>query len=310
MENVTHGSLFSGIGGFDLAASRMGWENIFQVEIDPFCQRVLQKNFPDAQRFSDIKDFDGSEFAGAIDIISGGFPCQPFSVAGQRRGKNDDRAIWHEMLRVVREIRPSWVVGENVTGIISMELDAVLSDLEGIGYACQTFVIPACAVNALHRRDRVWIVANRKSEQQKRGRHSRERRYGHPNKNSSYGGAFANSDRERELQPKGGVFDIGGRAEYGDSRASTNTYRRRRREGVQLAETQEGAANAFSRVYGHFCESGMWQPNDTSELLRTAYGIPGRVDGRGARIKALGNAIVPHVAYQIFNAINSIEWRT
>lgn len=220
-----------------MAASRMGWGNIFQVEINPFCCRVLKKNFPDAKRFTDIRDFDGSEFAGKIDIVSGGFPCQPFSVAGQRRGKKDDRALWGEMLRVVRSIRPTWVVGENVAGIVSLELDAVLSDLEGIGYTCQAFVVPACAVGALHRRDRVWIIAH------------------------------ANRPGRKE-------FDL-----------------------PALAKRQEfdSRLSAFGAIE--------WQP-DSSDILRAAYGLPGRVDGRAARIKSLGNAIVPQVAFHIYYSIS------
>lgn len=157
---MTHASLFSGIGGFDLAAEWLGWENIFQVEIDPFCQKVLAKNFPNAKRYADIKQFRGTPYIGTVDVISGGFPCQPYSVAGQRRGSDDDRALWPEMLRVIREIQPTWVVGENVPGIISMEFESVCTDLESAGYAVQPFIVPACAVNALHRRDRVWIIAH------------------------------------------------------------------------------------------------------------------------------------------------------
>lgn len=297
---MKHGSLFSGIGGFDLAAARMGWDNVFQVEIDPFCRSVLQKNFPNAKRYTDIKHFDGSDFAGKIDIISGGFPCQPFSVAGQRKGQTDDRALWGEMLRVIREIRPAWVVGENVAGIISMELDTVLADLEGIGYTCQAFVIPACAVNALHRRDRVWIVANSQSTISKQPRLSRQRRAGHSDDGGGNGGTFANSDRERQQQPERIVAEIGRRVEYSDQRADSNAY------GTGCKEFDLPAVAERPRLDPRFSAFGTveWQPNDTSDLLRTAYGVPGRVDRRGARIKSLGNAIVPQVAFNIYQAIS------
>lgn len=152
---MTHASLFSGIGGFDYAATKVGWENVFQVEKDKWCQRLLAKRFPNADLYSDIKDFNGGKYRGKVDVISGGFPCQPFSVAGKQQGTEDDRYLWPEMLRVIQEVRPTWVVGENVTGIITMALDKVLSDLEAIGYSCQTFVIPACSVDAIHRRNRV-----------------------------------------------------------------------------------------------------------------------------------------------------------
>lgn len=161
---MTHGSLFSGIGGFDLAAEWMGWTNVFQVEFDLFCQKVLKKNFPHANIYGDIREFDGRPYAGAIDVISGGFPCQPFSVAGKRKGEADDRHLWPEMLRVIREIAPAWVVGENVAGLISMDggrvFEQICADLESLGYSPEAFVIPAIGVGAPHRRDRLWIAAH------------------------------------------------------------------------------------------------------------------------------------------------------
>jgi DNA-cytosine methyltransferase len=158
-----HASLFTGIGGFDLAASWVGWQNVFQCEIDPFCQNVLKYQFPQCDLFSDIRTSNFNKYHGKIDIISGGFPCQPFSLAGKRKGTNDDRYLWAEMLRVIREVQPRWVVAENVCGLLSMQsgmvFERVCADLENAGYAVQPFVIPACAVGAPHRRDRVWIVA-------------------------------------------------------------------------------------------------------------------------------------------------------
>ena len=301
---MRHGSLFSGIGGFDLAASRMGWDNVFQVEIDPFCQRVLKKNFPNAQRFKDIRQFDPGDFAGKIDIISGGFPCQPFSVAGQRRGKNDDRALWGEMLRVVRTIRPAWVVGENVAGIVSMELDTVLADMEGIGYTCQAFVVPACAVNALHRRARVWIVAHAESPISKQPRFSRQRWAGYSANGGGDGGTFTHPDREREQQPKGLVPEGGRRIEYGGSFAAPNSASRGRENGRHGAQSEAWEATQFGNVPGECFQQVEWQPNDSSDILRAAYGLPGRVDRRAARIKSLGNAIVPQVAFHIYYSIS------
>lgn len=163
MGELRHGSLFSGIGGFDYAARQVGWTNVFAVEKDKWCRELLKLRFPTTEIYQDIKDFSGHEYNGKIDVISGGFPCQPFSVAGKQKGKEDDRYLWPEMLRVISEVRPTWVVGENVTGIIKLALDEVLLDLENIGYTCQTFIIPACAVNASHRRSRIWIVAHNDS---------------------------------------------------------------------------------------------------------------------------------------------------
>ena len=151
-------SLFSGIGGFDIGFERAGMECVGQVELDPFCNKVLAKHWPNVKRMGDIRDVKGTEF-GLVDLICGGFPCQPFSNAGKRQGKADDRYLWPEMLRVISAVRPRWICGENVPGIIGMALDQVFSDLENLGYQCTAFIIPACAVDAPHRRDRLWIMA-------------------------------------------------------------------------------------------------------------------------------------------------------
>lgn len=164
MHELTHLSLFSGIGGLDLAAEWAGFTSVGQCEWAPYPTAILEKHWPDVPRWRDIRTLTKESFyertdLRTVDVVSGGFPCQPFSVAGKRRGKEDDRYLWPEMLRVISEIRPTWVVGENVAGIVNMELDTVLSDLEAIGYACQAFIIPACAVDAPHRRDRCAILA-------------------------------------------------------------------------------------------------------------------------------------------------------
>jgi DNA (cytosine-5)-methyltransferase 1 len=161
---MTHGSLFSGIGGFDLAAEWMGWENKFHCEWNEFGQKVLHHYWPDAELFTDITKSDFKKYHGTIDIISGGFPCQPYSMAGKRLGKEDDRHLWPEMLRVIREVRPRWVVGENVLGLVNwnggLVFHEVQTDLEAEGYEVQPYVLPAAAVGAPHRRDRVWFVAH------------------------------------------------------------------------------------------------------------------------------------------------------
>jgi len=160
---MKHGSLFSGIGGFDLAAEWMGWENVFSCEKDDKANLVLEKRFPNIIHHRDIFELDGTKYKGAVDIISGGFPCQPFSLAGKRKGENDDRYLWPEMLRIIRESKPTYVVGENVFGLVNMEdgatLEKIYTDLESEGYEVESFIIPACAVQAWHRRDRIWICA-------------------------------------------------------------------------------------------------------------------------------------------------------
>jgi DNA (cytosine-5)-methyltransferase 1 len=154
-------SLFAGIGGFDLGLERTGgFETVAFCEREDFPRRVLRKHWPHVPCFPDVRTLKGSDIDGSVDVICGGYPCQPFSTAGKRQGADDDRHLWPEFARLVDELRPAWVIGENVAGHISMGLDDVLADLEAKGYACQSFVIPACAVGASHRRDRVWIVAN------------------------------------------------------------------------------------------------------------------------------------------------------
>jgi len=160
---MRHGSLFSGIGGFDLAAEWMGWENVFHCEWNPFVKNLLHYYWPNADSLDDITKTDFTKYANKIDILTGGFPCQPYSSAGKRLGKEDERHLWPEMLRAIREIGPKYVVGENVFGLLSWNggvvFDEVHSDLEAEGYEVQAVVIPAAAVNAPHGRDRVWFVA-------------------------------------------------------------------------------------------------------------------------------------------------------
>jgi DNA (cytosine-5)-methyltransferase 1 len=160
---MRHGSLFSGIGGFDLAAEWMGWENVFHCEWMEFPRKVLDYYFPNADSHIDICKTDFQKYANKIDILTGGFPCQPFSMAGKRKGTDDERYLWGEMLRAVQEIKPKFVIAENVFGITNIDggmvFEQVCLDLETQGYEVQSFIIPAAAKNAPHRRDRVWFVA-------------------------------------------------------------------------------------------------------------------------------------------------------
>jgi len=156
-ERPTHIDLFSGIGGFSLAAEEAGWQTTAFCENEPYCQKVLQRHWPEVPIVENIHEFDGKRHKG-VSLCTGGFPCQGFSHAGERRGCDDNRYLWPEMFRIIKESRPSFVVAENVVGIISVALDTVLSDLESEGYSTGTVVLPACAVNAPHRRDRVWTA--------------------------------------------------------------------------------------------------------------------------------------------------------
>ena len=162
---MKHGSLFSGIGGFDLASEWMNWDNIFHCEKNEFCQKILNYHFKNSIQYADIKQTDFTIHRGKIDVLTGGFPCQPYSVAGKRKGTEDDRHLWPEMLRAIREIQPGWIVGENVYGIINwnkgLVFDQIHIDLENEGYEVQAYVLPACGINAPHKRNRVWFVAHR-----------------------------------------------------------------------------------------------------------------------------------------------------
>lgn len=185
---MNHASLFSGIGGAEVAASMMGWQNLFHCEIQEFPRKVLDYWFPNSESYEDITKTDFTKWHGKVDVLTGGFPCQPFSLAGRRKGADDNRYLWPQMLRAIRQIHPTWVVGENVAGIKTMvescqvtqmgrtdylfeenhlyreesrfTLDKICADLEAEGYSVQPIVIPACSVGAPHRRDRVWIVAH------------------------------------------------------------------------------------------------------------------------------------------------------
>lgn len=271
---MNHASLFSGIGGFDLAAEWMGWNNIFQVEIDPFCTKVLEKNFPHVKKYADIKNFTAADYLGRVDILTGGFPCQPFSHAGERRGSEDDRHLWPEMFRVIKAIKPSWIIAENVPGLLTIEqgvvINQVLIELESEGYSnyidrkgrprIAPFIIPACAVNAFHRRDRIWIVA-------------------HSNSNGKSTIPLDENERQRELVEN-----------------DANAYS----SNVERSKSKQESYGISTRT---MAVPELWESRKSllpkTVLCRSDDGIPSRVD----RTKTLGNAIVPQVAYQIFKSL-------
>jgi DNA (cytosine-5)-methyltransferase 1 len=269
--DMTHVDLFSGIGGFALAAQRTGFRTVVFCERDDFCQLVLAKHWPDVPCVSDIREFDGSAYAGAS-LLTGGFPCQPFSCAGKRKGASDDRALWPAMFRVVQDARPCWIVGENVPGIISMELDTVLADLEGAGYTVRPIVLPACTTDAPHRRDRVWIVANRTGE-----RIDGERR-----NNTREGGSRHEGEQES---------DTGGTQDVGNITSTGRLWRRSSQAGISWIS--RGTSSPLNR-----CN---WLPEPG--VGRVADGVSNRVD----RLRGLGNAIVPQVAEEIMRMIMQIE---
>lgn len=242
---MTHGSLFSGVGGFDLAAEWMGWENLFHCEINEWCQKVLRFHFPKSIQYDDITRTDFTPWRGKVDVLTGGFPCQPFSTAGKRRGAEDDRYLWPEMLRAIREIRPAWVIGENVAGITSMVqpgsevtvesqaslfetsdketlleqeyvIETVCRDLEREGYSVQPILIPACGVGAPHRRDRVWFIANRTNSRIEGLRQERE--------NEIHGRESTSHSNGTRFQAKGSEQQTTGITGGGLQKDVTDTY--------------------------------------------------------------------------------------
>ena len=326
---LTHLSLFSGIGGLDLAAEWAGIETVGQCEWADYPYKVLCKHWPDVPKWRDIHKLTKESFRErtglqTVDVISGGFPCQPFSVAGKRRGTEDDRYLWPEMLGVIAELRPTWVVGENVAGIVNMALDTVLSDLEAQGYTARTFIIPACGVNAPHRRYRAAIVAyhaNNTGEQRR--------------KEQKILGQKQNSDTERiyqamaycEVSGKRGLSIQQGQSQQeniddvwsGETMANANSARREEFDAANVADKEEfgtrgSIAQLISNTDGGGCRRQQWRQHvqqfaDGSlwavepGVGRVANGIPHRMD----RIRCLGNAVVPQQFYPIFKAIAAAE---
>jgi DNA (cytosine-5)-methyltransferase 1 len=379
----THGSLFSGIGGSEIAAEIMGWKNMFHCEINPFGRKILDYWFPNSKSYEDITKTNFTEWRGKINVLTGGFPCQPFSVAGQRKGAEDNRYLWPEMLRAIREIQPDWVVGENVAGILSMvqpgsetalgreeslfgEVDrerilhrqeyvveTVCNDLEREGYSVQPVVIPACAVGAPHRRDRVFFIAHRAdagvkgmqrkwednilsgrtasdtdgkrcnnwsdnwqerpicydqkrySEENQSERTERKRRTCENGSVASYSQCSGSGQIQQEIQseqPNGHSFDSNGskrNVAYSDSELLQ--YRNSGR--------QEGRKNEKKPIEPPYCPEDWSRFPTQSPVCSRDDGISTRLDGiafskwRQESIKAYGNAIVPQVMYEIFQAI-------
>ena len=277
---MRHGSLFSGIGGFDLAAEWMGWENVFHCEWNEFGQKVLKHHFPKALSYADITETDFNVHKGRISVLSGGFPCQPYSSAGKRLGKEDERHLWPEMLRAIREIQPRWVVGENVLGLVNwnggLVFEEVQADLEAEGYEVQPFILPACAVNAPHVRQRVWFCAY--------------------STNSDNGSGSKDTIPARGKEPD----DL-----YGLSRNATDSNGSRSGQDHGQGESKLGNKGYTLPNWDNFpTEPPICSGDD---------GLSSRLDSitfpkwRNESLKAYGNAIVPQVAHQIFKAIEAYE---
>ena len=303
---MNHASLFSGVGGFDLAASWMGWENMFNCELDPFCRKVLKYYWPKAIQHEDIKQTDFTIWRGKIEVLTGGFPCQPFSTAGKRKGTADDRYLWPEMLRAIREIHPGWIVAENVPGIINwsrgLVFEQVCADLENEGYEVTPSVLPACGINAPHRRERIWFVANTKGDGHK------SRKFGENRQKEN------KSERKMEERQRLRPF-IGG---IGAKEASPNPQgigmEGDGSSGQQEPQTSPGPGlpgrDNFTNGGGEWGSAKDWADFPTQSPVRSRDdGLPAGLSGitiskhSSESIKAYGNSIVPQLAYRIFQAI-------
>ena len=314
--------LFSGIGGFSYAGEKLvgGYETVAFCEYDKHAQRVLRKHWPDTEIIDDVRELanDADRFRGLVDIVVGGYPCQPFSAAGKRRGDKDDRHLWPEMLRIIQAVRPTWVIGENVAGHISMGLDEVLSDLEAEGYQARCFVIPAVAADARHRRDRCWIVGYSKHDgsfasgdigriQRELDRQTQkiEQSAGSGDRASAVG----NAEREQRGTAKARRLDVDrsvldrsqGREETDATEGSSADVSNPDSEGLQRQSKPKGSRQKGRQQIGDeglpWGKSKFWEPEPG--VGRVANGVSGRVH----RLRQLGNSIVPQVAARILWAI-------
>ena len=311
---LKHLDLFSGIGGFALGLKWAGgFETVAFCEIDPYCQKVLAKNFPGVKIYDDVRTLDHD---GPVDIITGGYPCQPFSMAGKRKGEEDDRHLWPAMFDLIKKYRPTWVIGENVAGHISMGLDDVLADLEGENYTVRTVIIPAVAVDAKHRRDRLWIVAH--TTRQRHGQRGKARNLSEKNGGqdgqvcrepactSEQSQVMADTNRKRQLsgtkdgdKPGNGPINRSEAMANGGQAASNSggTGRKRGTETGYNGRNRQKSRNKQFTGRHRIQEWATW-PTE-SGICRVASGVPRRVD----RLKGLGNAVVPQIPEIIGRAI-------
>jgi len=292
---MNHGSLFSGIGGFDLAAEWMGWNNTFHCEWMPFPRKVLSHYFPNSISYEDITKTDFTIHRGTIGILSGGFPCQPYSHAGKRLGKEDERHLWPHMLRVISEVKPTYVVGENVRGLTNwnggMVFEEVCVDLESQGYTVQPILLPACAVGAPHRRDRIWFVA---SDTLRLRQHERS----------------CDNEEQPNKRRFNALNDTSENVEYGIASNTNSSDNKTWTQREVLEQSNREASNGFINVE---CRN-QWKNFPTqSPICSGDDGLPAELDGitfskwRNESIKGYGNAICPQVAFEIFKVIAEMD---
>lgn len=306
-------NLFDGIGGFGLAAKWMGWENVASCEIDPYCRRVLDYWFNYKYIYNDITTADFTPLRGNIDLVTGGFPCQPFSLAGKQLGEKDERYLWPHMLRAIREVRPRWVVAENVRGLITQSdgvvFEQVCAGLEAAGYEVQPFILPAAGVGAPHRRDRLWIVAHAADAGAESERRRKAEIRGLVNVADTEGDGNSGRPEEIRTAERGQDGEINAEpVQHGEVRIITNC------QGSGLQSIVDGQREVESRRNVAGCERFRFDRFPTqSPVCRGDDGLSGRLVGitfpkwREQAIKMFGNSIVPQVAYQIYKAIEEYE---
>ena len=310
---MNHLDLFSGIGGFSLALERVGFTTVGFCEVDPYCRLLLQKHWKGVTIHHDIKKLEAKDIKEPIDILTGGFPCQPYSVAGKQKGTNDDRYLWPDMFRVIKEVRPTWIIAENVRGIINIQdgmvFETVCTDLESEGFEVQAFIIPAAGVGAPHRRERVWIVGyskhngsltskiRRRNQEADAGSKERKISSIEPERTSGSSDNEVMENTRRTLR-QGSEFEGKNANESGQENAdqfkrssSTSEHNVANSKGVHVQGQQD---RSWQR---EFRGESWWRTEP--DVGRVANGVPGRV----YRLKGLGNSIVPQIAEEIGRAI-------
>ena len=276
---LKHLDLFSGIGGFSLGLEATGgFETVAFCDYDSYCQKILRKHWPWVTIYDDIKELNHEKLNSnghtKIDIITGGYPCQPFSVAGRQQGEKDPSHVWPEYFRLIKELRPTWVIGENVSGHVKLGLDTVLENLESEGYSARTFSISASSIGANHQRERIWIVAN---------------------SGCSWGsGSEFQRKNENEIKKENAnQFE----------RSSSSSQSNMVYSDSERLEKWESIGENFSQEYQTLIGADWWSIEP--DVGRVANGVPKRVD----RLKSLGNSLVPHIPYYIGMSIlqNTLE---
>lgn len=314
--------LFSGIGGFSIGLEKAGFETVAFCEIERYCQEVLRRHWPDTPIYDDVRSLTAEQLRadGIVrpDVIVGGYPCQPFSVAGKQRGAEDDRHLWPEVYRLIKEIRPTWGIFENVAGHITMGLDEVLSDLEAEGYAARPFVIPACGVDAPHRRDRVWVVAHANGE----GQSDVPQHEQWVARTATVGDTLRDGRLATEVGAVAGKASDGGTEGQGVAVQPSGASGREHSEGLEgnteqssdVADTSSQRLQGRAEEQAHRVGDLQGQSERSGENRADFWAVEpnvGRVangvSNRSHRIKALGNAVVPQIPEQIGRIIKQLE---